>query len=70
MAEALGTPPDDLIALIKKNLPEMEIKLNEEKIAELAPRFENNKSLRKCFGAADRVFAEALLRRLFKEKKQ
>ena len=36
-----------------------------DKIAELSPRFENNKSLIKCYGTVDRPFAEALLGRLF-----
>ena len=64
---ALGRTPNELIALIKKNLPELQVSITEEKLAELAPRFENNKSLKKCYGTADRAFAEALLRRLFGE---
>ena len=56
----------DFCSLFKRVMKECGLSRYEE----LAPRFENNKSLKKCFGAADRVFAEALLRRLFKEKKQ
>ena len=62
---ALGTDADALIALIRKNLPPLGVVLTKEEIRALAPRFENNKSLKKCYGTADRAFAEALLMRLF-----
>lgn len=62
---ALNTDKETVISLIRKNLPHIDIKLTEEKISELLPRYENNKSLNKCYGTVDRKFAEALLRKLF-----
>ena len=62
---SLGLTAKALIGLIKSNLPQIDISLSEEKIAELSPRYENNKSLKKCYGTADRAFAEALIRKLF-----
>ena len=44
---------------------EANVTLTAEKIAELAPRFENNKSFNKCLGKADRALAESLLTKLF-----
>ncbi len=67
---ALGITSGELITLIKQNLPAPRVELTEEKITELGPRFENNKSLNKCYGTADRAFAEELLRRLFMEESQ
>lgn len=63
--KSINCDKDTLIELIKKNLPKQNINLTEEKISELAPRYENNKSLNKCHGAVDREFAIALLRKLF-----
>ncbi|MBQ3125358.1 MAG: iron-containing alcohol dehydrogenase [Clostridia bacterium] len=63
--KALNTDKETIVDLIRKNLPDMDIKLTEEKISELSPRYENNKSLIKCYGTVDRIFAEALLRKLF-----
>ena len=62
---SIGCDKDTLIALINKNLPEQNIILSEEKIADLAPRYENNKSLNKCLGTVDRKFATNLLKKLF-----
>jgi len=39
--------------------------LTEEKIASLLPRYEDNKSLKKCYGNVDKDFAADILRRLF-----
>ena len=66
--KAIDSDMETLISLIKKNLPKLDVKLTEEKIAELLPRYENNKSLDKCYGTVDRDFAETLLRRLFVER--
>lgn len=63
--KAVGADGKTLVSLIKRNLPKIDIKLTEEKIAELSPRYENNKSLNKCYGTVGREFAEDLLRRLF-----
>lgn len=63
--EALGKDRDTMVGLINSNLPYLGVKLSEEKFAELAPRFENNKNLKKCYGNADRAYAEKLLRKLF-----
>ena len=62
---AVNCDKETLIAMIKKNLPAYNIKITEEKIAELAPRYENNRSLAKCHGNVDKKFATELLRKLF-----
>lgn len=62
---ALGTDAEALLALIEANLPALSVTLTDTEIAALAPRYENNKSLKKCLGTVDRAFAEALLARLF-----
>ncbi len=56
---------ESFINLVKINMPKMEIALTEEKLQELLPRFKNNKNLDKCYGNADCVLAESLLRKLF-----
>ena len=61
----IGTDKETLINLIKKNLPDLGIKLTKEEIENLAPRFENNKNLKKCYGNADKEFAVNLLKKLF-----
>ena len=61
----LGISADDLIALVRKNLPAISITLSRDEIAALAPRYENNKSLNKCLGNVGRAFAVSLLEKLF-----
>ena len=61
----LGISADDLIALVRKNLPAISITLSRDEIAVLAPRYENNKSLNKCLGNVGRAFAVSLLEKLF-----
>lgn len=61
----LGTDKDAFISLIRANLPDLGVKLTQEKIEELAPRFVNNKNLNKCYGTADQAFAINLLKKLF-----
>ena len=61
----LGTDAESLSALIRKNLPDIGVSLTEEKIASLLPRYEDNKSLKKCYGNVDKDFAADILRRLF-----
>lgn len=61
----LGIDAEAMISLIERNLARPQLKLSEEKLAELLPRYENNKSLGKSYGTVDRAFSEALLRRLF-----
>lgn len=51
--------------LVKKNMPALSVSLTREQVQELLPRFDNNKSLQKCFGNVDRRYAEELLTRLF-----
>ena len=63
--KAIGADKDMLISLIKQNLPELNIKLTGEKISELSPRYENNKSLNKCYGKVDRKAAEEIIAKLF-----
>lgn len=63
--DAIGCDKETLVDLIRKNLPDINVKLTAEKINELAPRFENNKSMQKCYGNADSAFAQKLLHKLF-----
>ena len=63
--EALGTDKDTLLNLIKTNLPEIEVKISDEEFSELAPIFDNNKSLVKSRGNVDRCFAESILKKKF-----
>ena len=63
--KALGTDKDTLLELIKINLPEIEVTISDEEFNELAPRFENNKSLVKSLGNIDRSFAEEILKKKF-----
>lgn len=61
----IGCDKEKLTDLIRKNLPDINVKLTTEKINELAPRFENNKSMLKCYGNADSAFAKKILGKLF-----
>ncbi len=61
----LRTDKETILDLIRTNLPDINIKLTEEKIKELAPRFVNNGSLNKTYGNADCDFAVAVLKKLF-----
>ncbi len=61
----IGCDKEALTDLIRKNLPDINVKLTTEKINELAPRYENNKSMLKCYGNADRAFAVKLLNKMF-----
>ncbi len=61
----LRTNKETIIDLIKTNLPDINIKLTDEKIADLSPRFVNNSSLNKTFGNADCDFAVSVLKKLF-----
>lgn len=65
---ALGTTKEDFCELVIKNMPSetLGIKLSDEKIASLLPRYEDNKSLKKCYGMADASVAEKVLSELFK----
>ena len=62
---ALGITADELIGLIRANLPSVDVALSREDVNALAPRYENNKSLNKCLGTVDREFAVSLLEKLF-----
>ena len=63
--KSLNTSKEELLKLIKQNLPNINVTLTNEKIDELAPRFENNNSLNKCYGTADCNFAVSVLKKLF-----
>ena len=63
--KALGTDKDTLLELIKINLPEIKVTISDEEFNELAPRFENNKSLIKSLGNVGRSFAEEILKKKF-----
>lgn len=56
---------DILVKLIKDNLGKIEVKLSKDKIAELLPRFDDNKNLKKCYGNLGREFANKVLTELF-----
>lgn len=56
---------ESLVKLIKDNLCEIDIKLTDEKITELLPRFEDNKNLKKCYGNLGKEFAKEVLTDLF-----
>ena len=63
--KAIEVDRQALASLVKQNLPVLNVKLTKEKIAELAPRYENNKNLNKCYGTVDREFAVALIGKFF-----
>ncbi len=60
-----GVEIEDILEMTDKNLPKLDIKLTEEKLAELLPRFADNKNLKKCYGNVDINTAEEILRDLF-----
>ncbi len=60
-----GMNRDRLISIISSNLPKLDVKLSEDKLQELLPRFEDNKNLKKCYGVVDVKVAEEILRDLF-----
>lgn len=62
----LNIEKDEFINLIKSNLFGVDLKLTDEKIEELLPRFDNNKNFKKCYGDIGKDFAEDVLNRLFK----
>jgi len=64
--DALKTDKDSLVNLIKQNLPKLDVKLTEEKIKELSPRFADNKSFKKTYGNVDEAFAVNILNKLFR----
>lgn len=61
----IGTDRDALNAIIHSNLPDLGVKLSEEKLQELLPRFIDNKNLQKCYGDVNVNVAEGILRKLF-----
>ena len=63
--KAIDANREVLVSLIKQNLPDLNVKLTKEKIDELSPRYENNKSLNKCYGTVDRKAAEAIIAKIF-----
>ena len=65
LSQAAGITPDGLCALVGANLPPLAVTLTEDDLAALAPRFADNKSLKKCLGSVDQDYATALLRQMF-----
>lgn len=51
--------------VVSSVMPEINVKLTDESIAELSPRWDNNAGLRRNWGDADTDFVNALLRKLF-----
>ena len=66
---SVGVSKDKLIKLVVENLPEKQVScgvsLSAEQIDELLPRYENNASLKKCYGTADAALAKKILSKLF-----
>lgn len=60
-----GVEIEDLLDMVERNLPKIDVKLTEEKLNELLPRFVDNKNLKKCYGNVDVKMAEEILRDLF-----
>ncbi len=63
--DALGIDKKELISLVESNLNMPKVTLDEQKLKELLPRFEDNKNLKKCYGDFNVTKAEAVLRKLF-----
>lgn len=61
----LNTNKETLLDLIKQNLPDINVSLTDEKIAELSPRYVNNGSLNKTYGNVNCEFAVSILKKLF-----
>ena len=61
----IGTNSDELISIVNSNLPKIDVKLSEDKLRELLPRFIDHKNLLKCYGTVDVKMAEKILRKLF-----
>ena len=61
----IGIDMDGLISIVNSNLPKIDVKLSEDKLRELLPRFIDNKNLLKCYGNVDVKMAEEILRKLF-----
>ncbi len=66
---SVGVSKDELCALVINNLPEKAlacgVSLSEKEIEELLPRYENNASLKKCYGNVDVILAKKILSKLF-----
>lgn len=66
---AVGISKEEFCRLVIKNLPGQEascgVRLSKEQINELLPRYENNASLKKCYGTADAALAKEILSKLF-----
>ena len=69
MSSGVGVSKDKLIKLVVENLPKKQVScgvsLSAEQIDELLPRYENNASLKKCYGTADAALAKKILSKLF-----
>lgn len=61
----IGSNVDEFKALVSAVTPKTNIKLSDDEIAELSPRWENNKSLSKNYGTVDKNFVNLLLKRIF-----
>ncbi|MDD6276031.1 MAG: iron-containing alcohol dehydrogenase [Clostridia bacterium] len=61
----LRTDADSFKEMIKRVSPEISVKLTDEDIAELAPRWDNTPSLKKNFGNIDGEYISDMLRELF-----
>lgn len=61
----VGTTEEEYKVLVEKITPEIDVKLSDEDIAELSPRWNGNASLAKNYGNIDVDFVNKLLRRMF-----
>lgn len=68
--DRVGTDAEKLCGLVRRNLSEnvLKLKLTNDEIIEILPRFENNKSFKKCPGTADKILAQKILTKLFNQK--
>ena len=69
--ERVGIGSKELCGLVRGNLPKnvLELKISSDEISRILPRFENNRSFKKCFGTADMLLAERILTKLFNSDK-
>lgn len=63
--DEIRTDKETFKNVVSSVMPEINVKLTDESIAELSPRWDNNAGLRRNWGAVDTDFVNALLRKLF-----
>lgn len=61
----INSDPEEFKFLVEAVTPKIDVKLTDEEIEELSPRWVGNRSLAKNHGTIDKDFVNALLRRMF-----